>query len=70
MTLHERYNDLTQEFILFGKTYPPVIPQLTIDSLCNYANKCINSNSPMMQSIGKEVKANISRANYIINGNI
>ena len=70
MTLYNRYRDLTEPFIVFGKTYPAIINELSIESLAVYADKCISSNSPMMQSLGKEVKVNISRANYNINGNI
>ncbi len=71
MTLQQRYKDLTESLTAFGKTYSPAIQApLTVEKLTDYANTAIASKMPMMVGIGKEMKANISRANYSLTGNI
>ena len=70
MTLLQRYSDLAIPLELFGIVHPAPLKEITIESLQGYAKGCIESNLPMLKSIGYEINYNICISGYNINGEI
>lgn len=70
MTLAQRYADLAEPLTMFGKTYPPQLTQLSVETLQEYAKKLTSSNIPMVKGIGYEMNRDIFNSGYNINGKI